>query len=157
MFSKLKLRAFVPLISSHQRRAFEGSLSKLMGRSVGNSHGQSDPGAGPSGTGRKSIHKTPPSQGPPPVHGRKISQANPRVSSFPLNSKISHCTKSLCTTIMPPISENPKAEVQKLIEGSDFLIFSKSWCPFCDKAKDFLGTLSIKYDVVELDLIGEIY
>eukprot|EP00288_Rhodomonas_lens_P002715 CAMPEP_0177727042 /NCGR_PEP_ID=MMETSP0484_2-20121128/20104_1 /TAXON_ID=354590 /ORGANISM="Rhodomonas lens, Strain RHODO" /LENGTH=166 /DNA_ID=CAMNT_0019239657 /DNA_START=29 /DNA_END=529 /DNA_ORIENTATION=- len=37
------------------------------------------------------------------------------------------------------------------IEGNKVMIFSKSFCPFCVKAKKTLDNLGVKYEVMELD------
>ncbi|EKX36829.1 hypothetical protein GUITHDRAFT_97486, partial [Guillardia theta CCMP2712] len=41
---------------------------------------------------------------------------------------------------------------KKAIENNPVVVFSKSYCPFCAKAKDALDSLNAKYEVLELDL-----
>uniref|UniRef100_A0A2C9JBD2 thioredoxin-disulfide reductase (NADPH) n=1 Tax=Biomphalaria glabrata TaxID=6526 RepID=A0A2C9JBD2_BIOGL len=53
---------------------------------------------------------------------------------------------------MPPITDGVKLEVQKIINSSDIVIFSKTHCPFCQKAKDLLKSLNVKFETFELDL-----
>lgn len=52
---------------------------------------------------------------------------------------------------MPPVTGELKTEVQKLIESQPVVLFSKTTCPFCVKAKDLLKSLNVKYETVELD------
>uniref|UniRef100_A0A7S0HD74 Glutaredoxin domain-containing protein n=1 Tax=Hanusia phi TaxID=3032 RepID=A0A7S0HD74_9CRYP len=41
---------------------------------------------------------------------------------------------------------------KQAIESNTVVIFSKSYCPFCMKAKNVLESLNAKYEVLELDL-----
>ncbi|TPX45103.1 hypothetical protein SeMB42_g03267 [Synchytrium endobioticum] len=45
--------------------------------------------------------------------------------------------------------------VEQLIHDNAVQVFSKSYCPYCTKAKSLLDSMNIKYNAVELDLIGE--
>jgi len=53
----------------------------------------------------------------------------------------------------PPRASMSAAElVRKLIAENVVMVFSKSWCPYCAKAKRILGAYSLKgYKVLELD------
>ncbi|KAL6043319.1 Glutaredoxin [Balamuthia mandrillaris] len=42
--------------------------------------------------------------------------------------------------------------VQDKINSHDVMFFSKSYCPFCRKAKSLLNSENIQYEVLELDL-----
>jgi len=56
---------------------------------------------------------------------------------------------------MPPVTGDMKTEVQKLIESQPVVLFSKTTCPFCTKAKDLLKSLNVKFETVELDKIDK--
>ncbi|XP_012935347.1 thioredoxin reductase 1, cytoplasmic isoform X1 [Aplysia californica] len=55
------------------------------------------------------------------------------------------------TSAMPPIGDDVKPEVQQLIASNAVVVFSKTTCPFCTKAKDLLKSLSVKFEAVEVD------
>lgn len=44
-----------------------------------------------------------------------------------------------------------KEKVQKLISSSPVVIFSKTYCPYCTKAKNLYNTLAVPLKVYELD------
>ncbi|KAJ8359297.1 hypothetical protein SKAU_G00158220 [Synaphobranchus kaupii] len=48
-----------------------------------------------------------------------------------------------------------KSRIQGLINSSEVLVFSKSYCPFCVKVKDLFNELNVKYNAVELDLMDD--
>ena len=52
-------------------------------------------------------------------------------------------------------SSKPKASdvqrMEKLIAENPVMVFSKSYCPFCDKTKELLKRKSIKYYALEMD------
>lgn len=41
--------------------------------------------------------------------------------------------------------------VQQLIASAFVVVFSKSWCPFCDRVKQIFETLGVPFRVIELD------
>ena len=41
--------------------------------------------------------------------------------------------------------------IQRLIKENKVMVFSKSYCPFCTKAKNVLNSIGVKYKVLELD------
>jgi len=57
---------------------------------------------------------------------------------------------------MPPIPNDlpPDQLVDQYIKQSKVIIFSKSFCPFCNQVKDLFKQLGINYVSLELDLIG---
>jgi glutaredoxin len=59
---------------------------------------------------------------------------------------------------MPPTrdaDENSMANlVEKYINENDVMIFSKSWCPYCKKAKEALRSANIDFHSIELDKIA---
>lgn len=72
-------------------------------------------------------------------------------SRFPLIQ--APLTRSYAASVaaMPPVPGELKAEVQKLISSHEVIVFSKTTCPFCTKAKELLKSLNVKYEAVELD------
>eukprot|EP00833_Pecoramyces_ruminatium_P014923 jgi/Orpsp1_1/1188955/evm.model.d7180000068508.1 len=46
-----------------------------------------------------------------------------------------------------------KEYVDSLIENEDVMVFSKTYCPYCDDTKSLLNSLKCKYNVIELDEI----
>ena len=40
---------------------------------------------------------------------------------------------------------------QRLIKENKVMVFSKSYCPFCTKAKQVLNSINVKYELIELD------
>ncbi|CAG86752.2 DEHA2D03410p [Debaryomyces hansenii CBS767] len=53
--------------------------------------------------------------------------------------------------VSPPVSPVIKAEVQNLIDSNKILIFSKSYCPYCDSTKDLIKSITSDFKVVELN------
>lgn len=41
--------------------------------------------------------------------------------------------------------------VKALIEANKVMVFSKTYCPYCDKAKKVFNSIGAKYEVLELD------
>ncbi|KAK2145359.1 hypothetical protein LSH36_683g02048 [Paralvinella palmiformis] len=54
---------------------------------------------------------------------------------------------------MPPIdgSDGLKAMIEDLVNKNRVMIFSKSACPYCLKAKDLFKSINVEYHAVELD------
>lgn len=48
-----------------------------------------------------------------------------------------------------------KTRAQSLINDNAVVVFSKSYCPYCDSSKKLLDSLDAKYTTLELDLEGE--
>jgi glutaredoxin 3 len=57
---------------------------------------------------------------------------------------------------MPPTDSSAKnaAYVEDLIKTNKIVVFSKTWCPYCNKAKKLLESLNENYFALELDVIG---
>ena len=47
-----------------------------------------------------------------------------------------------------------KTRAQNLINDNAVVVFSKSYCPYCDSSKKLLDGLNAKYTTLELDLEG---
>ncbi|KAJ5852116.1 uncharacterized protein N7529_011501 [Penicillium soppii] len=47
-----------------------------------------------------------------------------------------------------------KTRAQKLIDDNAVVVFSKSYCPYCDSSKKLLDGLKADYTTLELDLEG---
>jgi len=43
------------------------------------------------------------------------------------------------------------SRVEKLINDNKVMIFSKSYCPYCAKAKHLYSNLNVEYNVIEID------
>mmetsp|Transcript_34211 Transcript_34211/g.38231 ORF Transcript_34211/g.38231 Transcript_34211/m.38231 type:complete len:141 (+) Transcript_34211:65-487(+) len=41
------------------------------------------------------------------------------------------------------------------IDSNDVVVFSKSYCPFCDQTKELLKKMNVKFAVHELDQMGD--
>jgi glutaredoxin 3 len=41
--------------------------------------------------------------------------------------------------------------LEKFVKSGSIFVFSKSFCPFCDKAKQLLKVLNVKFSTVEVD------
>ncbi|KXG45217.1 Glutaredoxin [Penicillium griseofulvum] len=48
-----------------------------------------------------------------------------------------------------------KTRAQSLINDNAVVVFSKSYCPYCDSSKKLLDSLNAKYTTLELDLEEE--
>jgi len=48
-------------------------------------------------------------------------------------------------------SDNIESRVERLIADNKVMIFSKSYCPYCAKAKTLYSNLHVEYDVIEMD------
>ncbi|KAJ5294742.1 hypothetical protein PENANT_c014G10238 [Penicillium antarcticum] len=48
-----------------------------------------------------------------------------------------------------------KSRAQQLINDNAVVVFSKSYCPYCDSSKKLLDGLNAKYTTLELDLEEE--
>ena len=52
----------------------------------------------------------------------------------------------------PKVEDSPEAKkVVDWIEGNVVMIFSKSYCPFCNKTKDLFKKLKIEFKSIEID------
>jgi len=58
---------------------------------------------------------------------------------------------SYSTGNMPPIQQDV---VNQLIKDNKVMIFSKSYCPFCNKVKAIFDSIKVEYKSIELDLEG---
>eukprot|EP00933_Yihiella_yeosuensis_P043800 TRINITY_DN38775_c0_g1_i1.p1 TRINITY_DN38775_c0_g1~~TRINITY_DN38775_c0_g1_i1.p1 ORF type:complete len:337 (-),score=64.24 TRINITY_DN38775_c0_g1_i1:146-1156(-) len=47
-----------------------------------------------------------------------------------------------------------KAKIEEMVALRPVMVFSKSWCPFCTKAKEALESQGVKFAVCELDTLG---
>ncbi|KAK4047972.1 Glutaredoxin [Microbotryomycetes sp. JL221] len=48
-----------------------------------------------------------------------------------------------------------KAAVNEKISGQKVVVFSKSYCPYCKKAKSLFDSLNQEYEAIELDQMEE--
>jgi thiol-disulfide isomerase/thioredoxin len=54
----------------------------------------------------------------------------------------------------PAAMSAAKTRAQNLINDNAVVVFSKSYCPYCDSSKKLLDSLNAKYTTLELDLEG---
>eukprot|EP01092_Planopodium_desertum_P016763 TRINITY_DN9493_c0_g1_i1.p1 TRINITY_DN9493_c0_g1~~TRINITY_DN9493_c0_g1_i1.p1 ORF type:complete len:132 (-),score=15.50 TRINITY_DN9493_c0_g1_i1:41-436(-) len=47
--------------------------------------------------------------------------------------------------------EKDKEHLQGLINANQIMVFSKSYCPYCRRAKQTLDSITAKYEALELD------
>lgn len=48
-----------------------------------------------------------------------------------------------------------QAKIQSIVTGSPVVVFSQTTCPFCEKAKALLESAGAKYQVIEVDSLGQ--
>eukprot|EP00435_Cladocopium_sp_Y103_P010689 s4424_g2.t1 len=48
-----------------------------------------------------------------------------------------------------------KSKVEEMVALQPIMVFSKSWCPFCKKAKEAMEEQGIRFAVCELDTLGD--
>uniref|UniRef100_A0A4W4EAA8 thioredoxin-disulfide reductase (NADPH) n=1 Tax=Electrophorus electricus TaxID=8005 RepID=A0A4W4EAA8_ELEEL len=61
---------------------------------------------------------------------------------------------------MPPVENEAsrsriKARIQELIDSNLVVVFSKSYCPYCNKVKELFKELNVKCNAIELDLMDD--
>jgi len=49
----------------------------------------------------------------------------------------------------------PDEFVESEIESNDIVVFSKSYCPFCEKTKELFTSMNVEFKVHELDEMGD--
>lgn len=49
------------------------------------------------------------------------------------------------------MANDPKATINKYLNEHDVVVFSKTYCPYCTKAKTALKAVGAKFEAVELD------
>ena len=57
---------------------------------------------------------------------------------------------------MAPVSGSPMEMVDQYVNNNKVMMFSKTTCPFCSKVKQLFEQEKIKYEVLEIDQIGEL-
>ncbi|GFR89873.1 hypothetical protein ElyMa_000804100 [Elysia marginata] len=141
-YNKKKIMAILGLSSSKSKAASQPA-DKLQ-VVVSNLIPETDSSAGPSS--RKSVGKVP-SQTAGAARIKRASSSSVSsqgASLIGLKATPSSSVKNgvgkqpLGLSKMPPIGDNAKKEVQKIIEDHELVVFSKSWCPFCTKVSSTL-------------------
>lgn len=56
---------------------------------------------------------------------------------------------------MPPVGATPAAKVDEFIQTNRVALFSKTWCPYCNKVKELFKSLNLDVAVMELDLLED--
>ncbi|PVU91887.1 hypothetical protein BB559_003945 [Furculomyces boomerangus] len=62
-------------------------------------------------------------------------------------------TKNSIEEIISKNEKYDKRKILSLIENNKVMMFSKSYCPFCRRAKGILNSLNFEYKVLEVDLL----
>lgn len=52
----------------------------------------------------------------------------------------------------PAMSTAIRAEIDRHIAENKVVVFSKTWCPYCTRAKEEIGKLKVPYKAIELDV-----
>ncbi|KAI7905390.1 glutaredoxin-C1 [Cokeromyces recurvatus] len=52
--------------------------------------------------------------------------------------------------------ENASHMIDDYIKSNKVMVFSKTYCPYCDDAKELLKKLKIHYECIELDDLGSL-
>ena len=60
--------------------------------------------------------------------------------------------RSASTTALPATA---KVLAQQAIDKNKVMVFSKTYCPFCTRAKDALTKLNVQFETIELDVVKE--
>lgn len=76
---------------------------------------------------------------------KNVSALSPHSSSVTQTVRRSLGIKMMST------SGSPKAKAETFIKDNNIMVFSKTYCPYCTKAKDALTELGLKFTVYELD------
>ena len=53
------------------------------------------------------------------------------------------------------MDKSSKEQVQSEINSTPVIVYSKTWCPYCDEAKNILRSANIDVTVVELDKVAD--
>ncbi|RIB02524.1 thioltransferase [Gigaspora rosea] len=53
------------------------------------------------------------------------------------------------------MSDEIKSQVEEAIAKNHIMVFSKSYCPYCNRAKQTLDELKVKYQALELDTMED--
>merc|ERR1712070_1321045 len=46
-------------------------------------------------------------------------------------------------------------QIKSTVSSSKVVVYSKSWCPFCEKTKSLFDSLGVEYEAIELDLLDD--
>ena len=61
---------------------------------------------------------------------------------------------------MPPVANEDLGEASNLVEqnikSNQIMIFSKSYCPFCNKVKQMFNDKGLAFTALELDTMGQL-
>ncbi|GFO23221.1 hypothetical protein PoB_004972600, partial [Plakobranchus ocellatus] len=133
--SSIRLRAKSILTLGSCRNLIKGTtLMKRSGSFPGNGFDQADV---PGPSSRKSTLLTSPSQGSVPrTHKKSIGTASSTSAGIKIKgspSKRNSVNNHRNSSTMPPIGNDVKAEVEKIIKDNALVVFSKTTCPFCIK------------------------
>ncbi|CAJ1460852.1 unnamed protein product [Effrenium voratum] len=92
---------------------------------------------------------------------RGLGSGAPRLASAALSAFVVHAGRGVRARRIAMAAQTVeanaylKSKVEEMIALQPIMVFSKSWCPFCKKAKDSLQQEGIRFGVCELDTLGE--
>ena len=104
------------------------------------------------------------------MHQAKLSSKPTHKPTSKLSNKLlskpsSKPTSKLSSSPSNPISTDQEVElfktgtaeeVKKVVESNKVVVFAKTFCPFCKKAKALLESLNVDFATIELDELGEL-
>ena len=74
-------------------------------------------------------------------------------TAFHVNPSLGQTSMAHQTSSALSMSQDDFAKTE--IDSNDVVVFSKSYCPFCQKTKDLFDGMGVDYKVHELDQIGD--
>jgi glutaredoxin 3 len=51
------------------------------------------------------------------------------------------------------MSSEVRSEIDRQIAENKILVYSKTWCPYCTRAKEAIAKLGVPFKAIELDVI----
>ena len=91
-----------------------------------------------------------------PTHKPKSKLSN-KLLSKPTSKLVSSPSNPISTDQEVELFKTGTAEeVKKVVESNKVVVFAKTFCPFCKKAKALLESLNVDFATIELDELGEL-
>ncbi|EUC33727.1 hypothetical protein COCCADRAFT_95228, partial [Bipolaris zeicola 26-R-13] len=76
-------------------------------------------------------------------------------SKHPTTAKISFLRHFFTRAPSPTTMSATKTKVQSIIDENPVAVFSKSYCPYCNQAKQLLSASGAKFYAIELDQVDD--
>jgi len=74
------------------------------------------------------------------------------VSAFMMNKPFSLSSRSM---VLNASATTPSEIIKESVATNKVMLFSKSYCPFCDKAKTVFDKMNVEYGAIELDKVND--